>query len=348
MIVYLVGKRGNIMILVTGGAGYIGSHTTIALLNAGYDVVIFDNLELGHSEIIETLKSIKSNGKVIDFIQGDLKNLSDIEEVFKKHQNIEAVVHFAAYSQVGESVKNPQKYYYNNVFGTLNLLNAMMEFNVKNIVFSSTAATYGNAVYTPIDEKHPQIPINPYGKSKLMIENIMDDYDKAYGLKSVRLRYFNVAGADNLTRVGEWHNPETHLIPNILKSTFSGGKTFEMYGQDYDTKDGTCVRDYINVEDLADAHVLALKYLENGGITNFFNLGTQEGNSVKEVFAACESVTEKNIPVKEMPRRDGDPAILVADNKKAKELLNWSPKRTLELSIQTAYDWEKTFNKVNV
>lgn len=336
------------MILVTGGAGYIGSHTTIALLNAGYDVVIFDNLELGHSEIIETLKSIKSNGKVIDFIQGDLKNLSDIEEVFKKHQNIEAVVHFAAYSQVGESVKNPQKYYYNNVFGTLNLLNAMMEFNVKNIVFSSTAATYGNAVYTPIDEKHPQIPINPYGKSKLMIENIMDDYDKAYGLKSVRLRYFNVAGADNLTRVGEWHNPETHLIPNILKSTFSGGKTFEMYGQDYDTKDGTCVRDYINVEDLADAHVLALKYLENGGITNFFNLGTQEGNSVKEVFAACESVTEKNIPVKEMPRRDGDPAILVADNKKAKELLNWSPKRTLELSIQTAYDWEKTFNKVNV
>ena len=229
------------MILVTGGAGYIGSHTTIALLNAGYDVVIFDNLELGHSEIIETLKSIKSNGKVIDFIQGDLKNLSDIEEVFNKHQNIEAVVHFAAYSQVGESVKNPQKYYYNNVFGTLNLLNAMMEFNVKNIVFSSTAATYGNAVYTPIDEKHPQIPINPYGKSKLMIENIMDDYDKAYGLKSVRLRYFNVAGADNLTRVGEWHNPETHLIPNILKSTFSGGKTFEMYGQDYDTKDGTCV-----------------------------------------------------------------------------------------------------------
>ncbi len=336
------------MILVTGGAGYIGSHTTIALLNAGYDVVIFDNLELGHSEIIETLKNIQTKGSVVDFIQGDLKNLNDIKSVFERHKDIQAVVHFAAYSQVGESVKNPQKYYYNNVFGTLNLLNAMMEFNVKNIVFSSTAATYGNAVYTPIDEKHPQIPINPYGKSKLMIENIMDDYDKAYGLKSVRLRYFNVAGADNLTRVGEWHNPETHLIPNILKSTFSGGKTFEMYGQDYDTKDGTCVRDYINVEDLADAHVLALKYLENGGITNFFNLGTQEGNSVKEVFAACESVTEKNIPVKEMPRRDGDPAILVADNKKAKELLNWSPKRTLELSIQTAYDWEKTFNKVNV
>ena len=258
------------MILVTGGAGYIGSHTTIALLNAGYDVVIFDNLELGHSEIIETLKNIQTKGRVVNFIQGDLKNLNDIKSVFERHKDIQAVVHFAAYSQVGESVKNPQKYYYNNVFGTLNLLNAMMEFDVKNIVFSSTAATYGNAVYTPIDEKHPQIPINPYGKSKLMIENIMDDYDKAYGLKSVRLRYFNVAGADSSTRVGEWHNPETHLIPNILKSTFSGGKTFEMYGQDYDTKDGTCVRDYINVEDLADAHVLALKYLENGGITNFF------------------------------------------------------------------------------
>lgn len=336
------------MILVTGGAGYIGSHTTIALLNAGYDVVIFDNLELGHSEIIETLKNIQTKGRVVNFIQGDLKNLNDIKSVFERHKDIQAVVHFAAYSQVGESVKNPQKYYYNNVFGTLNLLNAMMEFDVKNIVFSSTAATYGNAVYTPIDEKHPQIPINPYGKSKLMIENIMDDYDKAYGLKSVRLRYFNVAGADSSTRVGEWHNPETHLIPNILKSTFSGGKTFEMYGQDYDTKDGTCVRDYINVEDLADAHVLALKYLENGGITNFFNLGTQEGNSVREVFASCERVTEKNIPVKEMPRRDGDPAILVADNKKAKELLKWSPERTLEHSIKTAFDWEKTFNKVNV
>ncbi len=336
------------MILVTGGAGYIGSHTTIALLNAGYDVVIFDNLELGHSEIIETLKNIQTKGRVVNFIQGDLKNLNDIKSVFERHKDIQAVVHFAAYSQVGESVKNPQKYYYNNVFGTLNLLNAMMEFDVKNIVFSSTAATYGNAVYTPIDEKHPQIPINPYGKSKLMIENIMDDYDKAYGLKSVRLRYFNVAGADSSTRVGEWHNPETHLIPNILKSTFSGGKTFEMYGQDYDTKDGTCVRDYINVEDLADAHVLALKYLENGGITNFFNLGTQEGNSVREVFASCERVTKKNIPVKEMPRRDGDPAILVADNKKSKELLKWSPERTLEHSIKTAFDWEKTFNKVNV
>lgn len=333
------------MILVTGGAGYIGSHTVIALLENGFDVVIFDNLELGHKEIVEVLKNISAKGKVVDFIQGDLKDLSDIEKVFEKHNDIEAVVHFAAYSQVGESVKNPQKYYYNNVYGTMNLLNAMLENNVKKIVFSSTAATYGNACYTPIDEVHPQKPINPYGKTKLMIENIMDDYDKAYGLKSVRLRYFNVAGADNKSRVGEWHNPETHLIPNILKSTFSGEKTFEMYGTDYDTKDGTCVRDYINVEDLANAHVLALKYLNNGGITNFFNLGTQEGNSVKEVFSACTKVTGKDIPLKEMPRRAGDPAILVAANSKAKEVLGWNPEKTLEESIKTAYSWETSLQK---
>ena len=263
------------MILVTGGAGYIGSHNVIELINSGYDVVIFDNLELGHIETVETLKNINSKGNVVDFIKGDLQNFDDIDSVFKKHK-IDAVIHFAAYSQVAESVKNPQKYYFNNVYGTLNLLRAMLENDVKNIVFSSTAATYGEPEYIPIDEKHPQVPINTYGRTKLMIENIMDDYDKAYGLKSVRLRYFNVAGTDSNGRVGEWHDPETHLIPNILKSTFDGGKTFQMFGTDYPTKDGTCVRDYINVEDLAKAHVLALKYLQDGGETNFFNLGTNE------------------------------------------------------------------------
>lgn len=328
------------MILVTGGAGYIGSHTVISLLKSGYDVVIFDSLELGHKQIIESLNSIQAKGRVIDFIQGDLKNIQDIKSVFFKYTDIFAVVHFAAYSQVGESVQNPQKYYYNNVFGTLNLLNAMLENNVKNIVFSSTAATYGNSIYTPIDENHPQIPINPYGKSKLMVENIMDDYDKAYGLKSVRLRYFNVAGADSENCVGEWHEPETHLIPNILKSTFSGGKTFEMYGTDYCTKDGTCIRDYINVEDLAKAHILSLKYLENGGETNFFNLGTQEGSSVKEVFSICEKVTQKSILVNEKPRRAGDPPILVASKSKAESVLGWCPEKTLEESIKTAYEWE--------
>lgn len=332
------------MILVTGGAGYIGSHNVIALLDAGYDVVIFDNLELGHIETVETLKNINSNGRVVDFVKGDLQNLVDIKSVFEKHK-IDAVVHFAAYSQVAESVKNPQKYYFNNVYGTLNLLCAMLENDVKQIVFSSTAATYGEPVYVPIDEKHPQMPINTYGKTKLMIENIMDDYDKAYGLRSVRLRYFNVAGADSQNRVGEWHDPETHLIPNILKSTFSGGKTFQMFGTDYPTKDGTCVRDYINVEDLAKAHVLALKYLEKGGATNFFNLGTNEGNSVKEVFAACEKVTGKEIPVDIKPRREGDPATLIADNKKAKENLGWIPEKSLNESILTAYNWEDKLTK---
>lgn len=331
-------------ILVTGGAGYIGSHNVIALINAGYDVVIFDNLELGHIETVNTLKNITAKGSVVDFIKGDLSSLDEINSVFNKHQ-IDAVIHFAAYSQVGESVKNPQKYYYNNVYGTLNLLNAMNEAGIKKIVFSSTAATYGEPVYTPIDEKHPQMPINTYGRTKLMIENIMDDYDRAYGLKSVRLRYFNVAGADSNGRIGEWHAPETHLIPNILKSTFGSGKTFQMFGTDYNTKDGTCIRDYINVEDLAQAHLLALKYLIEGGETNFFNLGTNEGSSVKEVFAVCEAVTGRKIPVEIKDRREGDPAILIADNRKAKEVLGWIPQKTLDQSVKSAYLWEEKLTK---
>lgn len=321
------------MILITGGAGYIGSHLAMALLEQKKDIIIFDSLELGHSEIIEILKKYGN----VKFVQGNLKNLDDIRGVFLVNK-IEAVVHFAAYSQVAESVKNPQKYYYNNVYGTLNLLNAMLEFNVKKIVFSSTAATYGEPNYIPIDENHPQIPINAYGNSKLMVEKIMDDYDKAYGLKSVRLRYFNVAGADSEARIGEWHNPETHLIPNVLKA--DGNQTFKMFGDDYETPDGTCVRDYINVEDLADAHIKALEYLNNGGKTNFFNLGTNDGNSVKEVFATCEKITKREIPLQICPRRDGDPAKLVANNNKAKDILGWTPKKSLEYSIQTANNWE--------
>lgn len=322
------------MILVTGGAGYIGSHLVMALLEQGENVIVFDSLEVGHIETIETLKKYGN----LKFVQGNLKNLDDIRGAFLVNK-IDTVVHFAAYSQVAESVKNPQKYYYNNVYGTLNLLNAMLEFGVKKIVFSSTAATYGEPEYTPIDENHPQHPINPYGKTKLMIEHIMDDYDTAYGLKSVRLRYFNVAGADSKARIGEWHEPETHLIPNVLKAT--SDKVFKMFGEDYDTKDGTCVRDYINVEDLAQAHIKAIDYLKQGGETNFFNLGTNDGSSVKEVFAACEKVKGESIPLEVCPRREGDPAILVADNKKAKDVLNWAPEKDLEYSIKTAYDWEK-------
>src|SRR5574344_1108428 len=290
------------MILVTGGAGYIGSHCVLALLEKGEDVVIFDNLSIGHIETIDTLKEYGN----LEFQKGDLKNFDDINSIFKKFK-IDKVVHFAAFSQVGESVINPQKYYMNNVCGTLNLLRAMVEND---------------------------------------IEKIMDDYNKAYGLKSVRLRYFNVAGADSKSRIGEWHEPETHLIPNILKSTFTDSKTFEMYGTDYDTKDGTCVRDYIDVEDLARAHILALKYLENGGETDFFNLGTNDGNTVKEVFDICEKVTGKNIPVNIKPRRPGDPASLVADNTKAKSKLGWDPVKTIEDSIGSAYNWEKNLTEL--
>ncbi len=331
------------MILVAGGAGYIGSHCVMALLERGEEVVVFDNLSTGHKETIDTLSKF---GK-LSFVQGDLLNNDDLKKLFDNF-NIDKVIHFAAFSQVGESVKDPQKYYINNVCGTLNLLSAMLEHDIKKIVFSSTAATYGEPEYIPIDEKHPQCPINPYGQTKLMVEKIMDDYDKAYGLKSVRLRYFNVAGADSESRIGEWHDPETHLIPNILKSTFSNGKTFEMYGNDYNTKDGTCVRDYINIEDLVNAHLLALEYLNKGGETNYFNLGTNDGNTVKEVFNACEKVTKKDIEVKQMPRREGDPASLIADNAKAKQVLNWNTDKTLENSIQTAYEWEKTlYQKIN-
>ena len=319
------------MILVTGGAGYIGSHCVMALLEKGYQVVIFDNLSTGHIETVNTLKNIGN----VKFVEGDLREFEQINSVFM--DRIEAVIHFAAYSQVGESVINPGKYYRNNVLGTLNLLDAMRRNGVNKIVFSSTAATYGEPVRIPIDETHPQNPINPYGQSKLMIEKIMDDYDKAYDLKSVRLRYFNVAGADSNCRIGEWHDPETHLIPNILKSTFSGGQRFKMFG--------TCVRDYINVEDLAAAHLLALNYLMNGGETNFFNLGTGDGNTVKEVFNTCETVTGKEIAVDEMNRREGDPASLIADNTRAKNILGWEPSKTLEQSIATAYNWEKILNE---
>ncbi len=330
-------------ILVTGGAGYIGSHLVLALLEENKEVVVFDNFSTGHKETLETLKKYGN----LEYLEGDLLNLKDIKTVFEKY-DISCVFHFAAFSQVAQSVKNPRKYYQNNVIGTLNLLNTMLDFDVLKIVFSSTAATYGEPKYIPIDEFHPQNPINPYGQTKFMIEKILDDYDKAYGLKSVRLRYFNVIGADKNSRIGEWHNPETHLVPNILKSTFEKGRVFEMYGTDYDTKDGTCVRDYINVEDLARAHILALKYLQNGGKTDFFNLGTNEGMTVKEIFDMAEIVTGKKIEVKVMPKREGDPKSLVANNKKASEVLGWEFKNSLKDSIKSAYLWEAKLNEKKI
>ena len=330
------------MILVTGGAGYIGSHCALTLLEKGNPVVVLDNLSTGH---IETIEKLKEAGD-LKFYQADLLEPKSIEKVFSENQ-IDEVIHFAGVALVPESVVNPQKYYMNNVVGTLNLLNTMLKFGTKRIVFSSTCATYGEPQYIPIDENHIQNPINPYGQSKLMIEKILDDYDKAYGIKSVRLRYFNVTGADKKSRIGEWHQIETHLIPNILKSTLDTSKTFEIYGDDYDTKDGTCVRDYIDMEDLINAHVLALEYLRNGGKTDYFNIGTHNGSSVKDIFEECKAVTKCDIPVKICARRPGDPAKLIADNQKASEILKWNPKNTLQNSIQNAYNWEKVLSNIH-
>lgn len=326
------------MILVTGGAGYIGSHCVLKLKEADREVVVFDNLSTGHPETMKELG--------VEFVQGDLKNPEDIEALFDKYK-IDAVIHFAAFSQVGESVKEPYKYFQNNVCGSLNLFEVMIKHGCKKIVFSSTAAVYGEPDYTPIDETHPKKPINPYGETKLTVEMILDDFDKAYGLKSVRLRYFNVAGADEGGRIGEWHEPETHLIPNILKAALGSGQVFKLFGDDYDTKDGTCVRDYIDVNDLIDAHILALKYLQDGGETNVFNLGTKTGSTVKEVFNACENITGEKIPLEICSRREGDPAILVADNAKALKILGWQPSRSLKNSVESAWNWEQKLTNGN-
>ena len=332
------------MILITGAAGYIGSHCALNFIENNLDdIVIFDNLSTGHIETVEQLQKVAPK---IKFIKGDLRNKNEIENLFKKFK-IDFVIHFAALSQVGESVVNPVLYYSNNVIGTINLLNSMVENNVLKIVFSSTAATYGEPKYTPIDENHPQNPINPYGSSKLMIEKIMDDYDKAYNLKSIRLRYFNVIGADKKARIGEWHNPETHLVPNILKSAFKKGDEFKIFGDDYDTKDGTCIRDYVDVVDLANAHRLAYEYLNKNNKTDVFNLGTQEGQSVKEIFNISQEVLNKKIDYKIVQKREGDPKILLANSSKAKEILKWQPQKTTFDSIKNAFEWEKVlFDKL--
>ena len=325
------------MILITGGAGYIGSHVTLKLLEeSNQKIIVFDSLENGHISTVEKLKSVRD----FDFVKGDLKNPNDLEVLFQNF-DIDSVIHFAAYIRVEESVQNPRKYYSNNLVGTINLLNKMLDYSVKKIVFSSTAAVYGEPKYVPIDENHPKQPINPYGKTKFMVEEILDDYDKAYGLKSIRLRYFNVAGADSKNRIGESHDPETHLIPNILASAANSEKVFNLFGNDYATRDGTCVRDYVNIEDLAPAHISALKYLDKENKSDCFNIGTKNGNTVKEVFGVCEKVTSKKIKIRVNPRRDGDPESLVADNTKAEKVLNWKSSMTLNDSVRTAYNWIK-------
>lgn len=316
-------------ILVFGGAGYIGSHTLRHLLDENYRCVVADNLVYGHK------KAVDSRAR---FIHADLLNPYSLSELFKS-EKIDAVVHFAAFAYVGESVKEPLKYYQNNIVGTINLLNTMLEFGVKDIVFSSTCATYGEPLYTPIDEKHPQNPINAYGRTKLMVEQIFGDYEKAYGLRHISLRYFNAAGASKDADIGESHGPETHLIPLILKAIRGEIPCIDIFGADYDTKDGTCIRDYIHVDDLALAHRLALENLHK--FSGCINLGTGIGTSVKEVISAAEIVSGKKCPVNYAPRRSGDPARLFADNKKAKEILGWNPSyEDIRDIIQSAWNWE--------
>jgi len=321
-------ERGYI--LVTGGAGYIGSHTNLELQKQGYQSVVFDNLSLGHREFVE-----QNN-----FIEGDLNNLEDIRTVFKKY-NIKAVVHFAALSSVAQSVEEPQRYYRANVVNTLNLLDVMSEYGVKNFILSSTAAVYGEPKCVPIREESDVSPINPYGKSKAMIESILQDYERAYGIKSVSLRYFNACGADECGDIGEWHEPETHLIPLVLDVAIGAREAIHVFGSDYETADGTCVRDYIHVTDLAQAHILALEYLLDGNASNVFNLGNGKGYSVQEIIESVARVTQREIAQVQKPKRVGDPAILIADASKAREILGWEVGYTLDRIIGTAWKWHQ-------
>ncbi len=334
------------MILITGGAGYIGSHSAIDFIKSGYDVVILDNLSTGHIEIIDRIKDFASGknikGRFIDFINADIKDTYALNVLFNTYK-IDCVVHFAANALVNESVTNPRKYYDNNVIGSINLLNAMVKNNIEKIVFSSTCATYGEPEYVPIDEKHVQKPVNPYGNTKLAMEFVIKDYAKAYGLKYTIFRYFNVIGADFDGISGEWHDIETHLVPNILKA--DKDKVFKLFGSDYNTKDGTCVRDYIDVCDLARAHTLAYEYLKEN--TNLIvNLGTGEGQSVKEIFEATEETLKRKIPLEKHNRREGDPAKLIADVSHAKKIINWEAETPLDVSIQNANNWEKILKKI--
>ena len=318
-------KNTKKKILVFGGAGYIGSHTLHHLIKRGYDCVVADNLVYGHRE------AVPPN---VPFEKVDLLDPAGLKILFEKY-HFNAVIHFAAFAYVGESVKEPRKYYINNVVGTLNLLSAMLEAGVKDIVFSSTCTTYGEPKYTPIDELHPQNPINPYGATKLMIERILADYESAYGFRWIALRYFNAAGAAE--EIGESHNPETHLVPLVLQA-IKDEKPVTIFGTDYDTPDGTCIRDYIHVEDLANAHRLSLEKLEN--YNGALNLGTGIGKSVNEIIAAAEKESGKKCPVKYSGRRGGDPARLFAANKKAEEILGWIPERGIKEIILDAWRWE--------
>ena len=318
-------------ILVTGGAGYIGSHACKALAKAGYTPITYDNLVYGHRWAV----------KWGPLEEGDIADGDRLNEVIAKYQPA-AVMHFAAYAYVGESVQDPGKYYRNNVAGTLTLLEAMRDHGIDKFIFSSTCATYGIPETVPISEDHPQCPINPYGASKLMIERMLQDFDVAHGLRSISLRYFNAAGADPDGEIGEAHDPETHLIPLVLDAAAGRRSAITIFGDDYDTPDGTCIRDYIHVADLADAHVLALKALEDGAETTAYNLGNEQGFSVHEVIAAAEKITGLKVPVRIGSRRAGDPDRLVGAARAIKSELGWCPKYTkLEDVLNSAWIYLK-------
>ena len=318
-------------ILVCGGAGYIGSHINKALHQEGYETVVFDSLIYGHREAV----------KWGTFVKGDLANPDELEAVFRDH-DIEAVFHFAAFTYVGESVEDPEKYYYNNVGNTLNLLKVMRKHGCNKIIFSSTCATYGEPEKLPLTEDMPQHPINPYGATKLMVERIFKDYHAAYGLEFVVLRYFNAAGADPDGEIGESHNPETHLIPLVLDAASGKRADIKVFGTDYDTPDGSCIRDYVHVTDLASAHLLALHYLEAGRGSDFFNLGNAQGTSVLEVVEAARRVTGKAFKATMTERRPGDPPKLVGSSEKAMQVLGWRPRfADIDVIVEHAWNWHQ-------
>ena len=325
-------------VLVTGGAGYIGSHMVKLLLRQGHQVTVFDNLSTGHRDAVQGA----------GFVEGDLRRAADAARAFGGRQ-FDVVMHFAACCYVGESVQDPAKYYTNNVIGTLNLLEAMRAAKVRRLVFSSTCSTYGDPVSLPMSEDHPQRPVNPYGVTKLTVERAMADYGRAYGLDTVALRYFNAAGCDSEGELGERHDPETHLIPLVLREALrvrAGGKPedtqLQVFGDDFDTHDGTCIRDYVHITDLCAAHLLAMERLLSGRVTGFnaFNLGTETGYSVKDVIETCRRITGQDIRYRVSGRRAGDPARLVASAARARAELGWSPEfNELADIVETAWRW---------
>jgi len=320
------------MILVTGGAGYIGSHYVQYARESGAEIVVLDNLAFGHREAVPD---------DVPLIVGDMGDRGILDSLFSDYR-IDAVVHFAAFAYVGESVTAPSKYYRNNTVAALCVLDAMLAHNVRTFVFSSTCATYGDPLAVPMDETHPQNPINPYGESKYFVERMLRAYDRAYGLKFISLRYFNAAGCDPAGRIGESHDPETHLIPLLLQTATGQRDRVSIFGSDYDTPDGTCIRDYVHVLDLAAAHDLALHRLLNGGASDFYNLGSERGYSVNEVVAACERISGRPIRTVAAPRRPGDPPRLVASAAKARADLGWSPQyQELDPIVATAWNWER-------